>query len=195
MWRQGFLLLIYCDAFLCWKLLLLGLPPLLAGPELLEPNDYWLPGEVVPVHYDLKLVVHMDNLTTRGEVSVKVRVVKATFNITLHANSSFVKIDHDKVVVKGANDQEIPVEGHTEDGEKEFYTLKLGFRVEVGQKLILTLPYTGVIRDGGRDKVTLRNSTDVEGNTTRQHGFYVSTDGDWGLIALTKFVPNGARMA
>ena len=38
----------------------------IAGPDLLIPNEYWLPGEVVPVHYDFKLVVHMDNLTTRG---------------------------------------------------------------------------------------------------------------------------------
>ena len=75
-----------------WQLLFL--PPILAGPELLIPNEYWLPGEVVPVHYDFKLVVHMDNLTTRGEVKVEVEVVKATSSITLHANSSFIKIDH-----------------------------------------------------------------------------------------------------
>ena len=113
MWRQGVLVFLIFDVFLCWRPLLIFLPPLLAGPDLLVPNEYWLPGEVVPVHYDLKLVVHMDNLTTRGEVSVEAEVVKATFNITLHANSSFVKIDHDKVVVKGPDDQEIPVEGHT----------------------------------------------------------------------------------
>ena len=41
-----------------------------------------------PVHYDLKLVVHMNNLTTRRKVNVEVQVVKATFNITLHANST-----------------------------------------------------------------------------------------------------------
>ena len=196
MWRQGFLLLIYCDAFLCWKLLLLGLPPLLAGPELLKPNDYWLPGEVVPVHYDLKLVVHMDNLTTRGEVVVMVKVVKATSNITLHANSTYVKIDHDKVAVKGPNDKEVPVRGHSENGEKEFYTIELGTRLEVGQNLTLTLPYTGVIRDGRNDDdpVTM-NSTVIEGNITRQHGFYASPDGEWGLMASTKFEPNGARLA
>ena len=54
------------------------------------PKEYWLPSEVIliPVHYDLKLVVHMSNLTTRRKVSVEVQVVKATFNITLHANST-----------------------------------------------------------------------------------------------------------
>ena len=142
MWRQGIPVLLIFDVILCLKQLLLFLPPLLAGPDLLVPNEYWLPGEVVPLHYDFKLVVHMGNLTTRGEVRVEVKVVKATSRITLHANSSFVKIDHDKVVVKGPNDYVVPVEGHTEDGEKEFYTMKLGSRVEVGQKLTLTLPYT-----------------------------------------------------
>ena len=194
MWRQKLPVLIIFDACLCWRQLLLLIPPLLAGPDLLVPNEYWLPGEVVPVHYDLMLVVHMDNLTTRGEVSVEVQVVKATFNITLHANSTFVRIDHDKVAVKGPDGREIAVEGHTEDREKEFYTMMLGSRAEVGQKLKLTLPYTGVIRDGRNGKVT-KNSTDVDGNTTRQHGFYVSTDGKSGLMALTRFVPNGARMA
>ena len=56
-----------------WQLLFLR--PIQAGPELLTPNDYWLPGEVVPVDYVLKLVVHMGNLTTRGEVRVEVEVV------------------------------------------------------------------------------------------------------------------------
>ena len=86
MWKPGAPVLLISYVFLKWRPLLFFLPPLLAGPDLLVPNEYWLPGEVVPVHYDLKVVAHMDNLTTRGEVSVEVRVVKATFNITLHAN-------------------------------------------------------------------------------------------------------------
>ena len=87
MWRQGIPVLFIFDAILCWKQLLLFLPPLLAGPDLLVPNEYWLPGEVVPVHYDFKLVVHMGNLTTMGEVRVEVKVVKATSRITIHANN------------------------------------------------------------------------------------------------------------
>ena len=194
MWRQGVPVLLIFDASLCWRQLLPLIPPLLAGPDLLVPNEHWLPGDVVPVHYDLKLVVHMANLTTRGEVSVEVEVVKATFSITLHANSTFVKIDHDKVAVKGPDGKEIAVEGHTEDREKEFYTMKLASRVEVGQKLNLTLPYTGVIRDG-RDGEVKKNSTDIDGNFSGHFGFYVSTDGEWGLMALTKFQANGARLA
>ena len=195
MWRQGIPVLFIFDAILCWKQLLLFLPPLLAGPDLLVPNEYWLPGEVVPVHYDFKLVVHMGNLTTRGEVRVEVKVVKATSTITLHANSSFVKIDHDKVVVKGPDDEEVIVNSHKEDREKEFYIIELGSRLEVGQKVMLTLPYTGVIRDGRNNATVTRNSTDIVGNTTEQFGFYASPDGEWGVMALTKFMPNNARKA
>ena len=183
MWRQGI------------PVLFIFLPPLLAGPDLLVPNEYWLPGEVVPVHYDFKLVVHMGNLTTRGEVRVEVKVVKATSTITLHANSSFVKIDHDKVVVKGPDDEEVIVNSHKEDREKEFYIIELGSRLEVGQKVMLTLPYTGVIRDGRNNATVTRNSTDIVGNTTEQFGFYASPDGEWGVMALTKFMPNNARKA
>lgn len=174
-------------------------------PNGLIPNEYWLPSEVVPMHYDLKLVVHMDNLTTRGEVKVEVYVVKATSSITLHANSSFLKIDHKQVTVEAlvqaprlqgqGPGEKIPVKGHKEDGEREFYTLELSSQVEVGQKLRLTLPYTGVIIDGRKNGSVAENGTDTNGNKTVQHGFYVSPDGDWGLMGLTKFEPNGARKA
>ena len=166
-----------------------------AGPDLLTPNDYWLPGEVVPVHYDFKLVVHMENLTTRGEVKIEMEVVKATSTITLHANSSFIKIDHDSVAVQVIDSgMTIPVLGHNEDGEREFYEVELGSQVEAGQRLWMTLPFTGLIRDG-RNGTVIMNSTDTSGNITNHHGFYVSTDGEWGLMGLTKFEPNGARKA
>ena len=160
-----------------WQLLFLR--PIQAGPELLTPNDYWLPGEVVPVDYVLKLVVHMGNLTTRGEVRVEVEVVKDTSTITLHANSKFVKIAHDKVVVQEVENSSniIPLKDYKEDDEKEFYTMKLSSQMKQGQSLLLTIPFTGVIRDG------------------RRNGFYVSTDGEWGIMALTRFVSYGARKA
>ena len=185
MWRQGI------------PVLFIFLPPLLAGPDLLVPNEYWLPGEVVPVHYDLKLVVHMGNLTTRGEVRVEVEVVKDTSTITLHTNSRFVKIAHDKVVVQEVENSSniIPLKDYKEDGEKDFYTMTLASQVKRGQSLLLTIPFTGVIRDGRRNGTVLVDSTDTGGDRNEQFGFYVSTDGDWGIMALTFFVPHGARKA
>ena len=137
----------------------------------------------------------MEKLKTRGEVKIEVNVVKATSTITLHANSSFVKIDHDNVVVQTADgDEELLVKGHKVDEEKEFYKLELWSPVEAGQRLLLILPFTGVIRDG-RIGPVLPNGTDISGNRSNHHGFYVSTDGDWGLMGLTKFGQNGARQA
>ena len=204
MWRLTLSIFLFArkhqPANALWQLLFL--PTILAGPELLIPNEYWLPSEVVPVHYDFKLVVHMDNLTTRGEVKVEVEVVKATSSITLHANSSFLKIDHEKVAVHAlvpeprgqGGEQKIPVKGHKEDGEKEFYTLQLGSQMEVGQKLRLTIPFSGVIRDGRNGTVT-KKSNDTKGNATEQFGFYASTDGDWGLMAISFFEAYNARKA
>ena len=152
-----------------------------AGPDLLTPNEYWLPGEVVPIHYDFQLVVHMENLTTRGEVKIEVEVVQTTSTITLHANSSFVKINHDNVAVQGADgDTVCDVIGRKEDKEKEFYKIELGSQVKAGQRLLMTLPFSGLIRDG-RNGTVIMNSTDTTGNETNHHGFYVSTDGEWGL--------------
>ena len=178
-----------------WQLLFLR--PIQAGPELLTPNDYWLPGEVVPVDYVLKLVVHMGNLTTRGEVRVEVEVVEDTSTITLHANPDFVKIAHDKVVVQEVENSSniIPLKDYKEDGEKEFYTLTLDSQVKRGQGLLLTVPFVGVIRDGRRNGAVLVDSTDTRGDRNEQFGFYVSTDGDWGIMALTRFVSYGARKA
>ena len=173
-----------------WQLFFLR--PIQAGPELLTPNDYWLPGEVVPVDYVLKLVVHMENLTT-WEVRVEVEVVKDTSTITLHANSKFVKIAHDKVVVQEVENRSniIPLKDYKEDSEKDFYTLTLASQVKRGQSLLLTLPFTGVIRDGRRNGTVLVDSTDTRGDRNEQFGFYVSTHGEWGIMALTRFVSYG----
>ena len=185
---------------LFWHLFFLPVP-IQAGPELLTPNEYWLPSEVVPVHYDLELVVHMENLTTRGEVRIKVEVVKDTSTITLHANSSFVKIAHDKVVVEEVKEAQntegrgIALNGHKEDGEKETYTLELASEVKTGQGLLLIIPFMGVIRDGRSNGTVIVDSEDIRGNKSEQFGFYFSTDGDWGHMALTFFEANGARKA
>ena len=85
---RGFLF----SSFLWWRQLrlLLLIPLSLLDQTVLCPRSIGCLVKLsfFPVHYDLKLVVHMNNLTTRREVSVEVQVVKATFDITLHANST-----------------------------------------------------------------------------------------------------------
>lgn len=50
-----------------------------------------LPGTVRPRHYDLQLVVHMDNFTFSGDVSIELECVHATRVIVLHANGLEVR--------------------------------------------------------------------------------------------------------
>lgn len=45
-----------------------------------------LPGSLRPRHYELQLLVHMDNFTFSGEVSIELECVNATRYIVLHAD-------------------------------------------------------------------------------------------------------------
>ena len=52
--------------------------------DLIKRNDYWLPDNVVPVNYNISLLVNMDELTTEGRVKIRVEVKNATDRVTLH---------------------------------------------------------------------------------------------------------------
>ncbi|CAG12385.1 unnamed protein product, partial [Tetraodon nigroviridis] len=58
-----------------------------------------LPGTVRPRHYDLQLVVHMDNFTFSGDVSIELECVHATRVIVLHANG--LEVDRVSVTLEG----------------------------------------------------------------------------------------------
>ena len=55
---------------------------------------------VIPLSYNLSLLVDMEKLTTEGEVQIKLKVTRTTSNITLHANQSFLSIKHSEVRVE-----------------------------------------------------------------------------------------------
>ncbi|XP_068162940.1 thyrotropin-releasing hormone-degrading ectoenzyme-like [Antennarius striatus] len=58
-----------------------------------------LPGSARPRHYDLELVVHMDNFTFSGEVSIELECVNATRVIVLHADR--LEVDRVSVTAEG----------------------------------------------------------------------------------------------
>ena len=65
-----------------------------SGSNVIHPNDFWLPGEVLPVHYNLSLKVNMEDLTTEGKVSILLDVVRPTTQITLHVHPDILKLTH-----------------------------------------------------------------------------------------------------
>ena len=150
-----------------------------AGPEdHIERNDYWLPDDVVPVNYNLRLLVNMDKLTTEGEVKIRVNVKKATNEITLHVARRIVTVHQDKVKVY-LNAKTIPIKDQKYDkSERMFYIIKLKNRVEKGTKLTLVIPFRG----------------EIQSNRKRE-GLYLSPDGAGGRLAVTQFESMLARTA
>ena len=78
---------------------------------------------------------------------------------------------------------------------KRFFSIDVFPEVKIGQGLLLIIPFVGVIRDGRSNGIVTVDSENIIGNKSEQLGFYFSTDGDWGHMALTLFEPNGARKA
>ena len=172
-------------------------------------SDYRLLGEVIPVSYNLSLFIDMENLTTEGEVRIKLRVMRATSNITLHANQSFLSIKHNEVMVEIEQDDspKVDVVGNLDDRKewpREFYTVLLNRTLEPGMNVTLTLPFTGKVGDG-RNKseptICFANNTcsldskDIRGAKENQKGLYVSPDTVGGIMAVTQFESMFARMA
>ena len=149
------------------------------GPaDLIQRNDYWLPDNVEPVNYNLRLLVNMDKLTTEGEVKIRVKVKKATNQITLHVARKIVTVHQDKVKVYH-NAKMIPIKDQKYDESKRmFYIVELKNRVRKGTKLTLVISFRGEIQNNGRGE-----------------GFYSSPDGAGGKMAVTQFEAMLARTA
>ncbi|XP_056878386.1 thyrotropin-releasing hormone-degrading ectoenzyme-like [Takifugu flavidus] len=68
--------------------------------EMLQPwRNSRLPGTVRPRHYDLQLVVYMDNFTFSGDVSIELECVDATRFIVLHTDR--LEVDRVSVTLEG----------------------------------------------------------------------------------------------
>ena len=149
-----------------------------AGPaDLIQRNDYWLPDNVVPVNYNLRLMVNMEEFTSEGKVKIRVEVLKATDQITLHAEQyrGILTVLKNQVKVYH-NAKKITIKGQDYDPRRMFYTIKLRKRVRKGTKLTLVMPFKGRIQNGGE-------------------GFYSSPDGGGGQLAVTQFESMLARTA
>ena len=150
-----------------------------AGPaDLIQRNDFWLPDDVVPVKYNLRLLVDMEEFTTEGEVKIRVEVKKATNQITLHVARKIVTVLEEKVKVYH-NAKIIHMKKYDKSHDKRmFYVVKLKKRVQKGTKLTLVIPFRGKIQNDGRGE-----------------GFYSSPDGAGGQMAVTQFQSMLARTA
>ena len=69
--------------------------------DLIKRNDYWLPDNVVPINYNISLLVNMKELRTEGRAKIRLEVKNATDRITLHVmkKRGILTVLEDKVEV------------------------------------------------------------------------------------------------
>ena len=94
--------------------------------DLIKRNDYWLPDNVVPVNYNISLLVNMKELRTEGRAKIRVEVKNATDRITLHVmeERGILTVLEDKVEVydnfSHHNAKKIPIKEQTHDQTREW---------------------------------------------------------------------------
>ena len=144
--------------------------------HVLHPNEFWLPEDVVPVTYSLSLQVNMEKLTTEGRVSILVKVVRPTKQITFHVHPRLVKVKENGVrVVKMSTGRGVKVNRYKQDQAKEFGTVTLAKKLKAGTSVKLVIPFQGK----------------VQGESFRE-GLFLSQDDAGGLMAVTDFEPMSA---
>ena len=158
-------------------LIILAFFDIASARQVLHPNEYWLPEDVVPETYSLMLQVNMEKLTTEGKMSILVKVVRPTKQITFHVHPSLVKVKQNEVrVIKMSTNKGVKVESYKENKEKEFGTVELEKQLKAGIYVKLVIPFRGTVQD-----------------ESYQEGLFLSQDGADGMMAVTDFEPMAAR--
>ena len=158
-------------------LIILAFFDVASARQVLHPNEYWLPEDVVPETYSLKLLVNMEKLTTEGKMSILVKVVRPTKQITFHVHPSLVKVKQNEVrVVNMSTGRGVKVKRYKENKEKEFGTVELAKKLKAGIYVKLVIPFEGTVQD-----------------ESHKEGLFLSQDDAGGMMAVTDFEPMAAR--
>ena len=145
--------------------------------QIIHPNEFWLPEDVVPIRYTLSLQVDMEKRTTEGRVSIWLKVVRPTKQITFHVHPRLVRVKEKgvRVIDMGTNRKQT-VRKYTQNKTKEFGTVNLAKKLKAGTSVKLFLPFEGRVQAA-----------------SLQDGFFLSEDGADGWMAVTDFEPMSAR--
>ncbi|XP_039306339.1 aminopeptidase Q [Solenopsis invicta] len=154
--------------------------------EDFKENQFLLQQNVVPIHYNVKLIPHIENnFTTNGETNIDVEVRESTSAITLHIveliiDESLTKITRKDVDNVNSESEYVPKQ-HEYNSLTQILTLRFEDLLDPG---IYTLHFifTGMIRSD----VELRGL---------YRSFYINDKGNKIWLAVTHFQPTFARQA
>lgn len=107
-----------------------------------ETNDkihYRLPKNIIPVSYDIALIPHIveNNFTYDGNVSIIIKVLNETSNITLHAHEGLKIIE--MATNLSSNGTIIKPKSHNRVNATDFLTLQFDNKIQPGN---YTLKFT-----------------------------------------------------
>ncbi|XP_011638527.1 aminopeptidase N-like [Pogonomyrmex barbatus] len=149
-----------------------------------EGLEFRLPKNIIPIHYDIKLITHFeDNFTTNGEVNIDIKVHEPTNTIALHALNLTIHESLTEITRKGVNNvnsksKYIPKQ-HKYDELTQILTLQFEEPLD-SEMYMLRINFDGII---------------LLNNWMRgfYKDFYTDNKGNDVLLALTHLQPTFAR--
>ncbi|XP_025986454.1 glutamyl aminopeptidase [Solenopsis invicta] len=112
----------------------------------LNTVNYRLPDNVVPIHYDIKLIPHIeeDDFTFDGKTHVIIEICRATQNISLHTND--LTINETATSLLSSDVVTHTPTAHNYDGETEILTLQFDDELSPGI-YDLNIQFVGILNN------------------------------------------------
>ncbi|XP_046387284.1 aminopeptidase N-like [Ischnura elegans] len=148
--------------------------------DKIDSDYYRLPKNILPIHYDLKIIptIEVGNFSFKGSVVIQFLVRETTDTITLHSNG--LEITEHILNTLNIKDVNIGISNITQDVERDFHVLFLDENLAEGSTYTLKMIFNGILKD------------DLD-------GFYISSyengNGETEYLAVTQFEPVSARKA
>lgn len=123
---------------------------------------YRLPNNTKPESYDIKLVTFFEekNFTFSGTVTINVRVLEATTNITLHAHEL---LSIESVQLETEAKEDVKLNQLAYDKTNQILTIPTIMRLRMGRIYVLTIQYTGELKTDSTTGFYLSSYTDSTG--------------------------------
>jgi len=121
-----------------------------------ETLQYRLPGHVVPLHYDVRLIPHIveDNFTTDGEASIDVQVREPTNTIAMHIMNIIMDEGWTRLIRKSEEEDVNSVQTHVPqqhhyDDRTQILSIRFEKMLDVGV-YTLHLKFAGILANNTR---------------------------------------------
>lgn len=149
-------------------------------------TDVRLPTALTPLEYDVELKPDFygddpEAFSLQGSVTIRMKCVESTNNITVHINK--LTVDPASVSVRDAAGGEIAHNTPREDKDRQFYIIPLPQSLTPGQEYTVSMTFTGPLKD---DLKGLYLSQYKRGNQT-VYVFHPVSVGNTSINEMQKF--------